>query len=279
MVKKVLIVLLIFMTTLCALGLYSKFSEVRPQSQFEDKGDQIKKSSQLPPEKDKPLNPIIQEINQRNADLKTFACEDMDIKVWQGGHRYKLSGRLQYQKPKGFRMEISSIMGKEVDIGSNDKAFWYWSKRDKNPGLYWATHEDFQKTRLKTPFNPMLLKASLGTELLPQENARIVENPKDIMLVYPQQSATGTPILFCVFINKERRQVDGFVVTDPNGKYLAACEIQERTGNLPKTVLYTWYEEDRVMLMRFNNPQANVGIPASQFVMPNISPKINMGER
>ena len=279
MLKKVLIVVLIFMTTLCALGIYSKFADTRPKSQFADKGEQIKKSSELPPDKNKPLNPIIQEINERNAALKTFACEDVDIKVWQGGHRFRLNGRIHYQKPRGFHMEISSILGKEAEVGSNDKAFWYWSKRDKNPGLYWANHDDFQKTRLKTPFNPMLLKASLGQELLPQENARIVENQKDIMAVYPQKSATGQTILFSVFINKERRQIDGFVVTDTDGKYLAACEIQERVGQLPKTVLYTWYEEDRVMLMKFNNPQANVGIPASHFVMPNISPKINMGEQ
>ena len=279
MLKKVLVLLVLFMTAICIFGIYSKFTDSRPQSQFGDKGEQIKKSSQLPPEKDKPLHPVIVEINQRNAELKSFACEDIDIKVWQAGHRFRLNGRLHYQKPRNFHMEISSILGKEAKVGSNDNAFWYWSKRDRNPGLYWANHDDFQKTRLKTPFNPMLLKSSLGQEILQKENARIVENPKDIMVVYPQQSATGNPILLSVFINKDRKQIDGFVVTDMNGKYLAACEIQERTGNLPKAVLYTWYEEDRVMLMRFNNPQANVGVSQSHFVMPNISPKINMGEQ
>lgn len=281
MLRKILVVILILMTVLCGIGVYSKWFSTgdRPVSTIGDKGNDIKASMLKPLPKEQPVPPVIKEINERNAKLKTFVCDDMEIRVWQGGHRHKLSGSMYYEKPTNFRMEISSILGKEVDIGSNSTAFWYWSRRDKSPGLHWAKHEDFQKTRLKTPFNPALLKSSLGQELLDVQSARIVENQKDMMLVYPQKSGQGTDILLSVFVNKERKQIDGFVVTDTNGKYLAACEIQSRQGDLPKTVLYTWYEEDRVMLMTFNNPRVNTVIGSDRWAMPNYTPKINIGEQ
>jgi hypothetical protein len=149
-------------------------------------------------------------------------------------------------------MEISSLLGKELDVGSNSQNFWYWSRRDKTPGLHYAAHADLNKTRLKTPFNPMFLKSTLGVEELSSENCKIIESQKDFMVVYPRLNASGDPINFAIFVSKERKQIDGYVVTDSNGKSLAACEVQQYSGDIPVKILYTWYEENRVMLMQMN---------------------------
>jgi outer membrane lipoprotein-sorting protein len=254
-----------------------KFNDNVPTANLPQKHQELQGQSPLPKQIEPP--PLIKEINQRTAKIKSFSCEDVEIKVWQNGHRFKLSGRMYYEKPKNFRFEINSILGKELDLGSNEEAFWYWSRRDPNPGLHWAKHNDYAKTRLKTPFNPFFMRASLGLETLDVSDAKLVENESAMMLVYQRTNGTGQTVLYSVFINKVKKQIDGFVITDLNGKTLAACEIQEWSGDLPTKVLYTWQEEERVMLIRFNRHQLNPVISPTIWQMPNYTPKINMGEQ
>jgi hypothetical protein len=260
------------------LGLYMK-----PIGDNKPEGTLIDKSKQFSMVKDKAsskveLPEIVKQINARNENVKRLTCENMDLRVWQDGHRFKLSGKLHYEKPKRFRMEINSILGKEADIGSNDILFWYWSRRDKKPGVHYATHEDLSKTRLKTPFNPMFLRATLGVEVLPSENCRVVENQNGFMLVYPRENASGEQILFSVFVSKSKNAVEGYLVSDQSGKTLAACEVQQFAGDLPSKILYSWYEENRVMLMQLNELKVNSNISESVWSMPNYTPKNNMAD-
>jgi outer membrane lipoprotein-sorting protein len=277
MVRKFLVAVMILLTVACIIGLFIKVPSDPPAGTLADRKTQF---SPIPEGPTKPIElpGIVKEINARNAQIKSLSCDKVSFQVWQSGHRFKLSGNLYYEKPKGFRMQIDSILGREVDVGSNDKEFWYWSRRDKQPGLHFAKHEDIDKTRLKAPFNPMFLRATLGFETMPSENVKIIENPTDIMLVYPRKSPTGQPLLFSIFVSKERKQVDGYVVTNPSGKNVAACEIQQYTGDIPVKILYSWYEEDRAMLMIFSGPKLNSPISPVMWAMPDYKPKLNMAD-
>jgi hypothetical protein len=261
-------------------AVYVKGWGKKPDSKLIEREKDVQKQMGTPlPNKDMPEPLLLAEINLRNAAIRSIACNDVEIRAWQSGHRYRLSGKLHYEKPNRFRMEISSVLGKEVDIGSDDKLFWYWSRRDPNPGVHWAKHEDFAKTRLKTPFNPVFMRATLGVDALPLSNATVVENDRDLMLIYRRTNTTGHPVLYSVFINKGRKQVEGFLITDGNsGKTLAACEIQEWSGDMPVKILYTWFEEDKVLLIRYNKPQMNGIIGSDKWQMPNNAPKRDMAE-
>src|SRR5690606_29557898 len=151
---------------------------------------------------------------------------------WHGGHRFSLNGALSYEKPFGFRFVMSSFLSKELDLGSNDEHFWYWSKRDRTPGLYWAKYEDYNKTRLKAPFNPMFMRASLGLEPIEIDVAVITESDDDIRAMYPQVDSMGNPIFFSTIINKERKEIDGYLIFNKDGTILASCEIQEKINGL-----------------------------------------------
>lgn len=217
-------------------------------------------------------------MNTKNSGYTSFICENIDVKVWQSGQRFKLTGKMHYEKPNNFRLEIHSVLGKEIDIGSNSEVFWYWSKRDKRPGLYWAYHKDFGKTRLKTPFNPLFFKASLGLELIDKTRMSLHENNTHLMVSMLQKSALGKDVLYSVFVDKTRKVIDGFIVSSLQGKSLAAVEIQEHVGDLPGKVLYTWHEEDRIMQFSFKKGRTNVALNPSLWQMPRISPAINMAE-
>lgn len=278
MLKQILISTIVATSVMFLAVVYLKSFDRIPSSTIEFRVIDVE-----PPKPD--LSPIdievqgiITEVNQKNQEFKTFFCDEVDIRIWENGHRFKLFGEIAYEKPNGFRMEVSSIFGHELDLGSNNQEFWYWSRRDRHPGLYWAIHEDFGKTRLKTPFNPMFMRSSLGLEVLDPVSAKIVTNEKDIMLTYARESSMGDPILFSVFVNKAQKQIDGFLITDINGKTLVTCEIRSHVDGLPDKILYTWHEEERTMSLAFRNQKSNSRLRTTSFLMPSYKPKINMAE-
>lgn len=224
------------------------------------------------------LPDLVHEINQRNSQIQTFTCDDVAIKTWERGIKVRLKAELHYEKDLSFRMILDSVFGKELDLGSNDKMFWYWSRRDKHPGLYWSFHEDFYKTRLKTPFNPMFMRDTLGLNEIPQEGAKVGETEGKVIIVYEKYDSMMRPILYTIVINKTYKVVEGILVTDMGGNPLAVAEIKEHQNGLPAEILYTWYEEDKVLLLRFNNPKVNQSLSSNLWTPPNETPKIDMSK-
>lgn len=222
-------------------------------------------------------HPLIEEVNARNAAVRSFRAQ-IRVRTWDGGMRFRLNGSLDYEKDRRFRMELGSLFGEELDLGSNDDVFWYWSKRDKKPGVWYARHEDFHQTRLKTPFDPMFMRSSLGFEPIPTENAEIRETDDEVLVTQKRANSVGDPILYTVCLDKATKTVGGVVVTNLSGETLAACEVASRAGSLPSKILCRWHEEDRSMEMELEDGTANVSISSDRWTMPDHDRKINMAE-
>ena len=58
----------------------------------------------------------------------------------------------------------TSIVGAELDLGSNDELFWFWVKRSQPPAIYYCRHDQFaaSQARQMTPFEPRWLIEALG---------------------------------------------------------------------------------------------------------------------
>jgi hypothetical protein len=222
---------------------------------------------------------LIQEVNQRNAAITSVACDRLLARTWERGLPFKLRGSLYYEKHLNFRMRFVSAFGEELDIGSNNDIFWYWSRRDKHPGLYYAAYEDYQRTRLKTPFNPVFLRRILGLENINVEDARLGENEEHMVVMHKEVNSMGKNINFSIFINKADKRIGGALITDMAGTPLASAEIQECTSDgLPTKIVIVWFEEDHTLVLELTNPRANVSVSDTNWSPPNRSPRINMAE-
>jgi hypothetical protein len=222
--------------------------------------------------------PVIAEVNARNDQIKSFVCEDVSIKFLHKAVKLRLNGRMHYEKDQKFRLTVSSIVGQEIDVGSNTIEFWFWSKRMTPSSLHFAKHEDYQKTRMKTPFSPFLLMDSLGLSHLNVDTGKVVETNKSYIWVEPSKNSIGQPITRMTFINKQNKRIDGFTICTEDGKVIASGEVMEWKGDLPSQILYVWTEEGISMLIELNNPQKNVAIAQNLFNRPNIQPQVDMGK-
>lgn len=221
---------------------------------------------------------LIEKINQINSKIKSLSCDDIKFKMWDNGFRFKLHGDLHYEKKDNFRMRINTIFGQELDIGSNKDLFWFWSRRNKTPGLHFAVYEDYYKTRLKTPFNPVWMRSTFGINEIDTKSSKILESKKYYIIAKNGITSTGKEIVNAVFVDKEQERITTIEITDTQGIPLASCEILEVENDLPKKVLFTWYEENKMMQMELKNPSINKKLSSDYWKMPDIKPIVDMGK-
>jgi hypothetical protein len=220
----------------------------------------------------------IEEINARNAKIQSLYCREMDV-IIQRGVGVRLRGQLAYEKDKKFRMKFHRRFRNilEADIGSNNLVFWFWSSQIEPPGLYYATHEDFLKTRLKKPFHPRSLMESLGINEIEVEGAELSEFEGKWKISKTRQTGSGT-VVHTILVDPIRKRYLGSYVTTREGKLIASSEVTEWQGNVPKVITLNWYEENVVLKLKLNDPQVNTFISGDRWIMPDINPKINMGD-
>lgn len=226
----------------------------------------------LPPE----IHPVLKIVNERNEKIKSFVCEDIDVRIQRDGSFYKLDGVMMYEKDRNFKLKVSSFFGTELDMGSNDKQFWVWSKRMKPKStMFFADHDDLYKTRLRTPFVPLWIMSALGYRVIDPDEVTYTETDKYLILSRNVVSPTGQPLIKKAYIDKKTNLIVAYYLYDMSGTEITVTQIAY-SGNLPKRIYMRWNEENVIMDFTFNNPRTNISINPKNFKLPNYKNKIDM---
>jgi len=218
---------------------------------------------------------IINIINKKNESITSFACQDIDI-LLKNRIIFNAHGELFYNKDRDLRLKISSLFGKEMDIGSNSTMFWFWSKRMRPSELNYSSYANMGNTGLKTPFNPLWLKGILGFDRIETKDIKISEHNGLIEIGRKERNILGDEIDRITVIDKTRQLILAHFLYEDD-KLVASSEIIEMRNGYPYKILISWNEEGIAMLWTFNSPEINGTISESQFLMPNITPKIDIG--
>jgi hypothetical protein len=117
---------------------------------------------------------LIEAINANSAEVRQLSC---DVQIRMEGVP-PLSGTLIVEKPKKLRLKAGLIGMTEmgVDMGSNDEAFWIWTKSSAGgqaPTFYYASHREFAQSpmRQSLPFEPQWIIDALGFLTLPEDGS------------------------------------------------------------------------------------------------------------
>ena len=180
------------------------------------------------------------------------------------------------------RLVVSSPMGNEVDLGSNDERFWVWS-RHLDPAFVTCKHEnmDVARKELGVPFEPEWLMEALGVAPLPASGVTMETDPsnKHVRLVQQVVTAHGLPLRKVVLVNltKGRGIVVEHSLYDYDGKRIALAKLSghhldKATGAvLPHRVILDWPQTQMSMTMDLGKIQINpASIPAQIWAMPDL---------
>lgn len=266
--KKALPIILFFLFLACLYS-FLRIPKIKPV--YLSPKDQLVKPNE--PSKAHEIYDIVKEINKENEKIKSLYVAKMPISLQQNGINAKAYGELAMQKDKRFRLKIThSLTGKEMDIGSNDEFFWFWSKRMDPPFLHFAKHEDLEKTMLRTALNPEWFIESINVNKIDLVDIKITNFKEFIGIYQSKLSATGEPVTVLILINPVEKKVKGRYLYNENDKMIASTEYQE------EKILIIWYEEGIILNWDLSSARKNVGIDPSFWIMPNMKNKINMGE-
>lgn len=265
--KKIIFFLVFLSFLACA---YTFLTTPQAPPNYLSSADQI--STVPAQEKQHEIFGIIKSINDRNKKLKSLYVPFVNIKV-KKDFTVNTTGSIYFQKEKRYRMNVKSLFGQEMDIGSNDTHFWFWSKRMNPPNLFVFRHEDLDKAMLKTPLNPAWLIESLTLgELDDDGEIEVGKLNNNWVILQKRKAARNEDVTVATLISKDSmpRILGNYLYKQ--GRMIASTEIDshyEIEGILvPKTMFITWYEEGLTMEWSLENPQINMQISESIWQIP-----------
>ena len=120
----------------------------------------------LPPEaftQTPTLEDVVYVVNANTQRVQKLQTENATLRI-EGVPA--LRANLAYEQPQNFRLhaQLSQFTGRELDMGSNPELFWFWIRRDEQPSIYYARHNEFagSPARDLVPIEPIRLMESLG---------------------------------------------------------------------------------------------------------------------
>lgn len=226
---------------------------------------------QIPQDNNEGIN-LINQINQRNSKVQSLYYSKIHSTLRQGSKSGKLNGFMAFEKDKNFRMIQNSIFGKEIDIGSNNIYFWFWSKRMKPSILYYSQHENIMKSGLRTPFNPLWIMEIVGLKNIHHENAAVIQLDNFWAIVEERMSTEQKLVTKVILIDPAKRASVGHYIYNKDGQIIVSAEIKEYydiDGLLvPKEIEVIWFEENVMMIWSFDQPQINQKIDQNLWRIP-----------
>ena len=199
-----------------------------------------------------------------------------------------MRGWMVCQKPKNFRM-TGKVVGKDsVDMGSNDREFWYWISKSEPPYLFHCAYDDLSRgrARMPFPFQPDWIMESLGLqEMGSPEKFQVAAKRDTIELTEITRSPQGQSVRkVTVFSSQATRgsspQVTAHILQDANGReicgaYVSVIQQDRATGAIiPKRIRLVWPSEKMELNLKLDEVEVNKPIEAQRatvwFTRPNL---------
>lgn len=244
-----------------------------------------------------PANPTVaQVVEHLNANVaKVHGWRSDDIKIRANNAPLTFEGSLVVQRTQRLRLQVTSMMGREVDFGSNDEVFWIWVKRSggsrhEPAPLLFARHAemDLARQKLPIPFEPSWLMEALGVSPLSADNMRMEGQPgvAVIKLVSEHQLTDGRQVRKIVAVDACRGHVLEHSVYDLHGRplvrtILGTHKLDPSSGAvLPRYIKLDWPQAEISLAMEFRSLVVNPpAVPETVWQMPDMphTPVVDLG--
>ncbi len=212
-----------------------------------------------------------------NADrIQSIQCRQVDLDCRQGLQAFGLEAKLVCQKPQNFRLVASLASTQMVDMGSNDREFWFWISKADPPYLYHCSYDDFNagRTRFQLPFQPEWVMEALGMARYDPNTCTVVDRGRTVQIVQQARGPNGQPVRKITIVNRNAAnqvQVVGHQLVDASGKLICEAKVTmlqkdpSGGGVLPRAVTLSWPTQRISLKLRLDDTHVN------QVIAPEMS--------
>ncbi|MHB1426621.1 MAG: hypothetical protein ACYC3I_25960 [Gemmataceae bacterium] len=214
------------------------------------------------------------------APTQALASQNVNVIAQSVGGGGGIDCKMICQAPRNFYFTGVTFGQPMVDIGSNDKEFWFWSKQINPPYLYHCSYDDLAHgVKVPFPIQPEMVLTALGlAQYDPSKNyqLRIVNDNrgqhKTIEMTEQTRSLDNKPIQKVTVFNyypaqPPQPQVVAHILRDEQGKPICVANVRyaQRVGAngpiIPKMIDFEWPEQKLKMSMRIENPSLTTMTP------------------
>lgn len=250
----------------------------------------IPKQRRLAP--DVNLDQVIAQINRDTEQIESLSSSNATITASSGGRTFPTIGaRLALARPQQLRLVGRTMFtGKELDIGSNQNLFWFWVRRNEPPALYYASHEQFARSRLREqfPINPQWLFEAFGVTYFEpnHQHSGLEKVDGDKLKIVSARPVPGGREYKVTLIDAYQGWVLEQYLYDAQGQLVASALAENHKADpvtgvvLPHTVELTWPPAQLSLKVKLGNLEVNKLEPnnGELFAMPDIedAPKFNL---
>lgn len=258
--KKILLLLLFYLI----LALFLKFSYKASLKPLPDLG--LSKECEDTAEATR----IITATRNNVSHIESLSAPSIEIRL----KKLAATGSLFYEGDK-IRLLVSSFLGKEMDIGSNNEIFWFWLKRLKPQALYYANHNEDLSVELKPVFNKEWILSCFVFSKLEVDKDDAYYNMGDYLLV--RHSLKDSPNYMITVIDSSRMLVTSKHIRSPDGLILAyiSYDLFDEL-HVPRKICVNWYEESIEMTWYIKEVSINKRIEDATWLLPNHLPRVKL---
>lgn len=218
---------------------------------------------------------ILVKLKNKLSTVKSLSAEDIKISI----RRFSTNGRLFYEGDN-LRLIISSFLGKEMDIGSNDEIFWFWSRRMRPQALYYSSHENSYNTNLRPIFNKeWVLECFIFSRVEETEGVSFFEKEKTLIVKSLKKSSGADHVYVVTVIDPKLLFITSKHICDANDNVMASIEYKNFQKDLiPRLIEVSWYEEGIFMRWDINSVVLNESIDECVWKVPDHEPMVDMSK-
>jgi len=242
-----------------------------------------------------PKNPtvtdVVDHVNMNVAKVQGWRSSS--VKIRAQSVPIPLDGIMVVEGNRRLRLEVKSLLTKEMDLGSNDELFWLWMKPrgEMPPAVYYASHNDMAVARqqLPIPFEPEWLMEALGVVPLSAEQTTLETQPgvATLRLVSHHDLPDGGQIKKVIVVNSCDGHVMEHSMYDMHDQPIVRVMLQDyqrdkATGaSLPHHVRLHWPQAEMSLAMDLGHIDVNPPmVPPTVWEMPHVpgSAMVNLGD-
>lgn len=138
------------------------------------------------------MEQVITTINANSNRVQQLHSDSVSLSL-AGQPIGRLSATLDFERspmpeesPGRFRLGGEFLGSRELDMGSNDREYWIWVKRNPVPAVLWGRHTDFYRSAAREilPVPPSFIVDALGIVSI---------DPSSVMHDQPYESSSQVP--------------------------------------------------------------------------------------
>ena len=232
---------------------------------------------------DPQMEEVVDHLNRNVTKLHAWQARRVSIRA---NGIPGLHGILSVEEGQHLRLSVSSMMGQEVDLGSNDEVFWICAKR-MEPSYVYCHHDQIDAARqsLGIPFEPKWLMQALGVAPIDTADLKmqIDRTGQKARLVQPVVTAHGLPLQKVMQVDLVKGVVTEHSIYDSLGNKIAQARLEDFRMDkasgaiLPRRVLLDCPQSQLSLVMNMGDVEINPrSIPAKIWEMPAAAPGIQM---